>query len=320
MNEGNKIDSNIGYLTLLHAGHGVHHGDWNFPTVYSPFVRLYYCDGGEAFTMVQGKIYTLRPGYLYLMPPFTIYSDWNTGYFSHYYMHIYIYQELGRQSIFELMDLPIEVKASDCDVQYVKRIIEINSGITLPKPLSNPKVYDNQETLINRLKSSMQQPMWQTSETNGLLLVLLSKFMRHAQQQNVSVDERIKDIVVYIRMNLDKKLSTKDLAMKCFLSSDHFERLFKQDMNCTPTEYVKKVKIEAAETMLAMRNMSVKDIAYSLAFDSPSYFNKVFKSVTGITPAAYKKKITEASAKKPPKLKRFCIFSFFNRCSPFLSW
>jgi AraC-like DNA-binding protein len=63
-------------------------------------------------------------------------------------------------------------------------------------------------------------------------------------------------------------------------------------MNATPTDFVKKVKIETAEIMLAVRDMSVKDIAYALAFDSPSYFNKIFKSITGITPAAYRKSIS----------------------------
>jgi hypothetical protein len=204
MNEEHRILNDINSLTLLHAGHGVHNGDWNFPSVYSPFARLYYCDGGEAFTKVRGETYTLRSGHMYLMPPYTRYSDWNTGYFSHYYIHIYIHQELGRESIFDMMDLPIEVKASELDIQYVKRILEINQGITLPKPLSNPKVYDNQETLVNRLKASTMLSVWQTTETNGLLFVLLSKFMRFAQPKNKTVDERIKNIVVFIRENLDK--------------------------------------------------------------------------------------------------------------------
>jgi len=291
MNEEHKLLSEIAFLTLLHAGHGIHNGDWNFPLVYSPFVRLYYCDGGEAFTEVCSKTYMLRSGYMYLMPPYTRYSDWNTGYFSHYYFHIYINQELGRESIFDMMDLPIEVKASGLDVQYVKRILEINNDITLPKPLSNPKVYDNQETLVNRLRASLQQPVWQTTETNGLLLVLLSEFMRNAQPKNQTADERIKSIVVFIRKNLDKSLSTNFLAAQCFLSADHFERIFKKEMNSTPLEYVKKVKIEAAEIMLAVRNMLVKDISYTLAFGSPSYFNKVFKSITGMTPSDYRKNI-----------------------------
>jgi transcriptional regulator GlxA family with amidase domain len=152
-------------------------------------------------------------------------------------------------------------------------------------------VYDNQETLVNRLKASTMLSVWQTTETNGLLFVLLSKFMRFAQPKNKTVDERIKNIVVFIRENLDKNLSTKFLAAHCFLSADHFERIFKKEMNATPTDFVKKVKIETAEIMLAVRDMSVKDIAYALAFDSPSYFNKVFKNITGMTPSEYRKNI-----------------------------
>jgi AraC-like DNA-binding protein len=292
MEENHKSTNQMGPMTLLHAGHGIHHGDWNFPLVYSPFARLYYCDGGEAFTRVGNEVYQLKPGYMYLMPPFTEYSDWNTGYFSHYYMHVYPNQELGQWSIFEMMDIPIEVKASDFDLQCVKRIIEINNHITLPHPLSNPKVYDNQETLVGRLKSSAAQPLALTAETNGLLLILLAEFLRNAKSKKLSDDERIRNVIKFVRQNLDKNLSTRDLAKECFLSEDHFGRIFKKEMRCLPSDYVKKVKIEAAEVMLALHNTSIKDIAYSLAFDNPSYFNKVFKRVTGMTPSEYRKKLT----------------------------
>lgn len=282
----------IGQLTLLHAGHGVHQGDWNFPSVYSPFVRLYYCDGGEAYTKVHGSTYRLRPGYLYLMPPFTHYSDWSTGYFSHDYMHIYIHQEVSSQSIFELLDMPIEVKASEADIRCIQRVLEINQGITLPKPYSNPKVYDNQASLVRRLSDSRKQPLWQTSETSGLLLILLSRFMQEACEKTSEIDERIQNTVVYIREHIHEPLSTKDLSARIYLSGDHFERLFKSEMGCTPTDYIKRVKIEAAEIMLAVRPTSIKDIAYTLSFESPSYFNKVFKGITGMTPSEYKKGIS----------------------------
>ena len=35
-------------------------------------------------------------------------------------------------------------------------------------------------------------------------------------------------------------------------------------------------------------NRSIKDIAYSLAFENLSYFNRVFKKITGLTPSQYR--------------------------------
>jgi hypothetical protein len=142
----NPSRQNIDFMTLLHAGHGIHHGDWNFPSIYSPFARLYLCDGGEAHTQIGETQITLKPKHLYLMPPYTMYSDWCEGFFSHYYIHIYEKLEIGQLSIFELMEIPYEIEASDFDIECIKRIIEINKQRTLPAPLSNPKVYDNQET------------------------------------------------------------------------------------------------------------------------------------------------------------------------------
>jgi len=279
---------NIEFMTLLHAGHNEHNGDWNFPSVYSPFVRLYLCDGGEAFTQIGKTVYKLRPGYMYLMPPYTMYSDWNSGYFSHYYIHVYERLEVGQLSIFEVMNIPIEIKASDFDMECIKRIVDINSTRTLPAPLSDPTVYDNQETLVNILRNSKDIPAQLVAETNGLLLFIVSQFLKSATVRKRIEDERIGEVINYIRTNLNKKLAVSDLAKHCFLSEDHFGRLFKKEMSCLPNDYVQRKKIEAAQIMLAVDNRSIKDIAYSLAFENLSYFNRVFKKITGLTPSQYR--------------------------------
>ena len=281
---------NIEYMTLLHAGHGVHHGDWNFPSVYSSFARLYLCDGGEAFTRIGKTVYRLKPGYMYLMPPYTMYSDLNSDYFSHYYIHVYERLEVGELSIYEMKNLPVEVKASDFDMECIRRIVEINSTRMLPTPLSDPKVYDNQETLVNILKNSKDIPAPLIAETNGLLLFIIAQFFKSATDRKRIEDERIGEVINYIRTNLNKKLAVSDLAKHCFLSEDHFGRLFKKEMSCLPNDYVQRKKIEAAQIMLAGDdNRSIKDIAYSLAFENLSYFNRVFKKITGLTPSQYRK-------------------------------
>jgi AraC-like DNA-binding protein len=42
--------------------------------------------------------------------------------------------------------------------------------------------------------------------------------------------------------------------------------------------------------MLSDPNLSVKEIAYTLKFESSFYFSKLFKEKTGITPTAYRQR------------------------------
>ena len=54
-------------------------------------------------------------------------------------------------------------------------------------------------------------------------------------------------------------------------------------------EYFTSLKIEKAKQLLRENELSVKEIADALAFDTPNYFSKTFKQLTGQTPSSYKK-------------------------------
>ena len=41
--------------------------------------------------------------------------------------------------------------------------------------------------------------------------------------------------------------------------------------------------------MLVQKNVSIKEVAYSLGFNDPTYFTKYFKKTTGYTPKAFQK-------------------------------
>jgi len=102
-------------------------------------------------------------------------------------------------------------------------------------------------------------------------------------------DKRILKAVRYIRENLDKEITINKLSELCYLTNDHFIRLFKTEMHCTPVRYINQKKIEKAQLMLITSDKSIKDIAYGLAFDNLHYFYRLFKQITGMPPNQYKK-------------------------------
>ena len=74
----------------------------------------------------------------------------------------------------------------------------------------------------------------------------------------------------------------------CYLTKDHFIRLFKKEMNCTPLQYINQKKIEKAQLMMVIGKKPVKDIAFNLSFNELSYFYRLFKKITGKSPQVYK--------------------------------
>lgn len=99
----------------------------------------------------------------------------------------------------------------------------------------------------------------------------------------------IESVLEHIEENLDEPCSLEALAERCNLSLSRFKHLFKEETGISPMEYVNRRKIDKAVSMLTDSGMSVKDIAYSLGFSSPSYFSTVFRQYKGYAPAMHRR-------------------------------
>jgi len=65
-------------------------------------------------------------------------------------------------------------------------------------------------------------------------------------------------------------------------------QLFKRATGLTFTEYVARVRIEKAKTLLLARNRRVSEIAYEVGFQSLTHFNRVFRQIVGQSPSNYR--------------------------------
>jgi AraC-like DNA-binding protein/mannose-6-phosphate isomerase-like protein (cupin superfamily) len=268
-------------LVLLNIGYKVHNADWNWKGTHSPFARLYYVVDGMAQVAIGRKIHTLTPKHLYLIPSFTTHDYICDGIFALFYIHIY-----DEHNIFERLSFPFEVDAGDLEDMLIKRVIAINPGRELK--MSDPKTYDNAPTFFESIAQNSRFPFYSIVETKGILLQLFSKFLMNASFKQTTTDKRIMKVIHYIRKNIDQELPISKLSALCCLTDDHFIRLFKKEMKCTPVQYVNQKKIERAQMMLLVEGRQVKEISYSLAFENVSYFNRLFKIYTGLTPNEYR--------------------------------
>ncbi|MDR2683052.1 MAG: AraC family transcriptional regulator [Dysgonamonadaceae bacterium] len=276
MKENESID-----LILLNIARKEHHADWNWKNVNSPFVRLYMVESGSARIIMPDGVHTISPGYLYLVPSFVTHSYENSDFFVLYYLHIY-----DKNNLLDLLDFPFEMGAAELDYTLIKRLLLINPGRELST--SDPLLYDNFHNLMKGISDVNKLSLQHIIETRGILLQLFSRFMEKASIKQPIADERIVKAVNYIRTRVDFNIGVEELAALFHLNKDHFIRLFKREMHCTPLQYINKKKIEKAQLLLTLQKNTVKNIALSLSFSDASHFFKIFKRVTGISPDRFK--------------------------------
>ncbi|GHT38246.1 transcriptional regulator [Bacteroidia bacterium] len=270
-------------LILLNVARVERDANWNWKNVNSPFARLYMVESGSARVKMPDGVHTIQSGHLYLVPSFVTHSYDSDDVFIVYYIHVY-----DEHNIFDRLNFPFEVDTNEIEPLLVKRLLAINPDRALK--VSDPGKYDNIPTLMQTIVRSEQFSFNSIMETKGILLQLFSRFMEKATFKQEFVDERLVKVLRYIRDNITHNITVNELSALCGLTNDHFTRLFRRDMQCTPLQYVNRKKIEKAQLLLIIRAESIKDIAYGLSFNNIPYFCRLFKKITGISPKKYRAK------------------------------
>ena len=79
--------------------------------------------------------------------------------------------------------------------------------------------------------------------------------------------------------------------MRCALPiCSYLSKIFKEEMDCTFTGYVSRVRIEKSRELLLDGSISIADIAVMVGFEDQSYFTKVFRRTVGVSPGEYRRR------------------------------
>jgi len=92
----------------------------------------------------------------------------------------------------------------------------------------------------------------------------------------------------YIRENLTRKISLREIAKIAGLSAPYFSTIFKEEMGENLSRYINRLRVEKASKMLIETNVSLSEISSECCFQDQSWFSKIFKSFTGISPGKYR--------------------------------
>ena len=103
-----------------------------------------------------------------------------------------------------------------------------------------------------------------------------------------SLNEKIKLMMVYIHEHYGDKLTVSDIANATYISERECYRSFQSVMHMTPTEYIRKYRLQVACHMLLETEETITVISQSCGFGSSSFFGKVFKETMHMTPLEYR--------------------------------
>ena len=103
-----------------------------------------------------------------------------------------------------------------------------------------------------------------------------------------SEDEEVGRALRYIRENACKGLQVVDVLSHMAMSRASLQQRMKQVVGRTIHQEIQRVRLSRVKELLAMSDMTIKQVARESGFASVQYMTRVFRAVTGETPARYR--------------------------------
>lgn len=92
----------------------------------------------------------------------------------------------------------------------------------------------------------------------------------------------------FVRSHVEEPITLADVVRHVNVSRFYFCKLFKKATGMTLTDYVSRVRVEKAKTLLVDPSLRISEIVFAAGFGSIPRFNSVFKRVVGMAPSEYR--------------------------------
>lgn len=117
----------------------------------------------------------------------------------------------------------------------------------------------------------------------GLLLEMIGMAARPARGAAPKWLERAREA-----MHGHERPSLNDVAAAAGVHPSTLVRVFRAHYGCSPGEYLRNVRLEAAKSALLSSDRTIADIALDAGFYDQSHFTNAFRRYTGMTPARFR--------------------------------
>ncbi len=214
----------------------------------------------------------------------------------------------GQELVLEQGDMVLyganqwHMQYADMDVapQYVTLSFEVEDGDL--DALLNRKLRPSQAcvTLIQQMiREQERMDAWSinmiAAQLTQLLLILLRqqepvKKLKASNALN-SENEIICRAQQYISTHIREKLTVPLVARMVDVSPSYMTALFHKNLQISPGEYIRRIKIQESKQMIREGNKNFTQIAQILHYSTVHHFSRQFKDKVGVTPTEYARSV-----------------------------
>lgn len=176
------------------------------------------------------------------------------------------------------------------DIAFAQRAIRLGVIDYLLKPISRKTLLPAVERASRYLAGKAASPAG-TGEAEPPLLPPCQPAPREGP---------VAIVCVYLQEHYSiNGLSLEDTAALVGLSPTYFSHAFKEQTGERYVDYLTRVRLNAAASLLRHSQASVRQIALAVGYSDPNYLSRIFHRWTGISPKEYREGAIAKSASPP---------------------
>jgi AraC-like DNA-binding protein len=98
------------------------------------------------------------------------------------------------------------------------------------------------------------------------------------------------DIIHVCEEHFAENLSVPQLAARMFLSPGHFTEIFTREVGMPPATYLRRLRLERAQTLLRETSLPVTTVALQVGFSDAAGLSRAFRSAFKLSPLQYRRR------------------------------
>ena len=242
---------------------------FTFPGETHAPLELTYVDKGTLHSVADGKDILLEQGDLVLYGP----NQWHMQY-------------------------------ADVDMSPSYITITFDLAGEYPTELINRK-YAIPQTAVPVLQQMLREMDRMDAFSPDMIICLLQQLLLELLRERIaptgtrlrttnavnSENEIIRRAQQFISEHVREKLTVPLVARHVDVSPSYLTALFRKNLQISPGEYVRRIKLQESKQMIREDNMNFTEIAAALQYSTVHHFSRQFKDKFGITPTEYAKSV-----------------------------
>lgn len=181
--------------------------------------------------------------------------------------------ELVKKIYFTYPNIKVIILSGFHEFEYARQSIQYGVKDYLVKPVTTEQL----STALTKIKLELDSNL--TSLWN----------LANSKSQNVTPEELVKAVELYIRINYKNELTLEDIAKNLNFSPDYLSRIYKKSTGKSPLKYLIHLRINEAKRLLTTDlDLDIKTIGELVGYPDQYYFSRIFKNQTEHYPREYR--------------------------------